>query len=138
MAGLKHGNGRLELCDDGCTFYEGGFGRFAYGVRSVSFDGKGLLASGSGDGKIKLWNTKTGECLRTLSGHGDSVWSVSFDRECLLASASLDGTIKLWNTKTGESLKSLTGHGYGFYSVSFDGEGLLASVSGDGTIKLWN
>ncbi len=35
MAGLKHGNGRLELCDDGCTFYEGGFGldRFnGYGV----------------------------------------------------------------------------------------------------------
>ncbi len=48
-------------------------------VQSVSFDGKGLLASGSGDNTIKLWNTKTGECLRTLSGHGGQVWSVSFD-----------------------------------------------------------
>ncbi len=36
-------------------------------VMSVSFDGDGLLASGSADNMIKLWNTKTGDCLRKLS-----------------------------------------------------------------------
>ena len=41
-------------------------------------------ASGSSDDTIKLWNATTGECLRTLEGHGDYVRSVAFspiDRE---------------------------------------------------------
>jgi len=107
-------------------------------VYSVSFDGKGLLASGSGDKTIKLWNTKTGECLRTLSGHEIYINSVSFNGEGLLASGSGDKTIKLWNTKTGECLRTLTWHGSYVNSVSFDGEDLLASGSDDRTIKLWN
>jgi WD40 repeat protein len=66
-------------------------------VESVSFDGEGLLASGSDDRTIKLWNTKTGECLKTLTGHVENVLSVSFDREGLLASGSGDRTIQFWN-----------------------------------------
>jgi len=78
-----------------------------------------------------MWNTKTGECLRTLSGHGSSVLSVSFDGKGLLASGSYDNTIKLWNTKTGECLRTLTGHGGYVRSVSFDGKvpGLLMERS---------
>ncbi len=106
-------------------------------VTSVSFDREGLLASGSNDTTIKLWNTKTGECLRTLTGHGSFVNSVSFDAEGLLASGSADSTIKLWNTTTGECLRTLTGHGGSVLSVSFDREGRLASGSW-GEIKLWN
>jgi WD40 repeat protein len=74
-------------------------------VLSVSFDREGLFASGSADNTIKLWNTKSGECLRTLSGHGSRVWSVSFDGDGLLASGSWDNMIKLWNTKTGECVR---------------------------------
>lgn len=36
------------------------------------------LASGSDDATIKLWNPNTGECLRTLEGHGDYVRLVAF------------------------------------------------------------
>jgi len=64
-------------------------------VNSVSLDMEGLLASGSDDNSIKLWNTKTGGYLMTLTGHGGSVNSVSFDREGLLASGSDDNSIKL-------------------------------------------
>jgi len=41
------------------------------------------VSSGSFDRTIKLWNTKTRECLRTLTGHGGYVVSVSFDGEGL-------------------------------------------------------
>jgi len=85
-----------------------------------------------------LWNIKTGECIRTLNGHGDRVLSVSFDGDGLLASGSRDNEIKLWNIKTGECIRTLNGHGNSVLSVSFDGEGLLASGSEDNTIKLWN
>ncbi len=63
----------------------------------VSFDQESLLASGSRDNTIKLWNAGTGENLRTLTGHRSFIRSVSFDREGLLASGSDDCTIKLWN-----------------------------------------
>jgi WD40 repeat protein len=41
-------------------------------VRSViwSPDGKNI-ASGSHDKTIKVWNTQTGQCVSTLTGHSD-------------------------------------------------------------------
>ena len=65
-------------------------------VESVAFDSNDILASGSGDRTIKLWNKNTGDLLRTLSGHGDVVFSVAFDSNDILASGSSDFTIKLW------------------------------------------
>ena len=66
-------------------------------VLSVAFDSNNILASGSSDRTIKLWNKNTGHLLRTLIGHGSSVSSVAFDNNDILASGSLDWTIKLWS-----------------------------------------
>jgi len=78
-------------------------------VISVAFslDGK-MLASGSEDQTVKLWNIHTGECLETLHGHSKRVCSVAFSSDGkTLASGSGDETIKLWAFKTGECLKTL-------------------------------
>ncbi len=66
-------------------------------VRSVSFSPDGtLLASGSDDDTIRLWDVATGEEIRTLTGHTSVVTSVSFSPDgTLLASGSRDNTIKL-------------------------------------------
>ena len=65
-------------------------------VQSVNFDGMGLLASGSRDYSIRLWEVSTGNCLKTLEGHTEPVTSVDFDRRGLLASGSWDKSIRLW------------------------------------------
>jgi len=77
-------------------------------VLSVAFspDGKTCL-SGSGDKTLKLWNVKTGECLRTFIGHNHHIHGVAFSpdgKKCL--SGSWDNTLKLWNVQTGECLWS--------------------------------
>ncbi|KAL3248946.1 hypothetical protein ABHI18_011836 [Aspergillus niger] len=110
-------------------------------VRSVAFSGDGqLLASGSDDKTIKLWDAATGALKNTLEGHSGSVSSVAFAGDSqLLASGSADKTIKLWDAATGAFKHTLEGHSSSIITVAFSGDGqLLASGSADKIIKLWH
>jgi WD domain, G-beta repeat/Type II secretion system (T2SS), protein G len=69
------------------------------GVTSVAFSPNGeLLASGSADDTVNLWDVATGKARATLYGHTETVYSVAFSPDNrIVASASLDNTIKLWD-----------------------------------------
>lgn len=69
-------------------------------IMCVSFspDGK-LLATGSADNTVILWNVDTLEILATFKGHSETISSLAFSsRSDRLASGSYDGTVKLWDT----------------------------------------
>ncbi|MEH1943541.1 MAG: serine/threonine-protein kinase [Nostoc sp.] len=106
-----------------------------------------ILASGSWDNTIKLWDVNTGKEIRTLVGHANWVNSVAFSPDGqFLASGSADCTIKLWDVNTGIEIQTLIGHSDSVSSVacsprtptanSKDKE-FVASGSNDYTIKLW-
>ncbi len=109
-------------------------------INSVSFspDAK-ILASGSRDSTIKLWNVSTGQLIRTINDSKPIV-SVSFSSDGkTLASNSGDKSIKLWNVATGKEIKTLNGHSNWVRSLSFSPDSkTLASGSDDKSIKLWN
>src|SRR5258707_8416103 len=79
-------------------------------VESMAFSPDGsLLASGSDDHTIKLWEESSGRELRTLTGHTTAVGSVPFNPDrSLLASGSDDPTIKLWEASSGCQHPTLT------------------------------
>jgi WD40 repeat protein len=59
------------------------------------------LATGGGEGTVKLWDAATGQELLILKGHLEGVHSVAFSPDGKrLATGSLDGTAKLWDAAT--------------------------------------
>jgi WD40 repeat protein len=68
---------------------------------AISADGK-LLASGSGDDTVKLWDAMAATEKATLEGHKGKVTSLAVSSDGkLVVSGSRDGTAKLWDIPVG-------------------------------------
>eukprot|EP00736_Rhodelphis_marinus_P011354 Rmarinus@m.18557 len=107
-------------------------------------DGSKLVATGSQEGRVNLWDTSTlvTRCVRVMEGHTDRICNVSFSpiaASHLLASGSDDRSARLWNFQTGECLHELKGHTNRVSSVVFNPNGkLLVTGSWDRSLILWN
>jgi len=65
-----------------------------------------ILASGSEDMTIKLWDVKTGKLIMTLKGHRDDINSVEFSPDGkFLVSSSCDQTIRIWDLRNGKTVR---------------------------------
>lgn len=109
---------------------------------ALSEDGL-LLASGSFDKTIKIWNVKTGMCLHTLVGHTSGIQSVVFpsqkgNREhYTLASISVDGNVKLWNYSTEQCVRTIQDTNKLAQSIAFDTTGVQLAIGyTDGSINI--
>jgi WD40 repeat protein len=101
----------------------------------------GLIATASLDRTVKVWDTRQGALLATLSGHTDAVRSVAFspDGKTLLSSSS-DGTTRMWNVATATAFATLASGIRGPKKLSratYSPDGATIASLGDGA-RLWD
>lgn len=110
-------------------------------VYEVAFtpDGKRVVSAGAG-GKIRLWDSATGQELGTIEGHEGRVSSLAISTDgSYIASAGYDGSVRLMNAMSGEIIRKMDGHSNAITCLALSLSGnRIASASDDKTIKLWD
>ncbi|RKU46016.1 U3 small nucleolar RNA-associated protein 13 [Coniochaeta pulveracea] len=96
------------------------------------------LASGSQDGKVRVWDLKKRAVVANLESHVSDVRGIDYAAKYhSLVTASRDKTIIWWNTRTWEARK-VTPCFELVEAVGFIGNGEITySAGSNGTIRLW-
>ncbi|WMV57480.1 hypothetical protein MTR67_050865 [Solanum verrucosum] len=82
-----------------------------------------LLASGSFDSTVNLWDVEQGRLLHTLNGHREPIYSIAFSPNGqYLASGSVDKCMNIWSVKEAKIVKTYNGDGI-IFEVCWNKEG---------------
>ncbi|XP_030837047.1 WD repeat-containing protein 17 [Strongylocentrotus purpuratus] len=105
---------------------------------------KDMIATGCGDGKVRVYYIATAndQPLKTFPGHTAKVFHVRWSplRDGILCSGSDDGTIRIWDYTQDSCVNILVGHGAHVRGLMWNPEipYLLISGSWDYTIRVWD
>ena len=99
-----------------------------------------IIASGSFDETIILWDVRSGKYIKILSAHSDPVCCLSFVNDgTMLLSAGYDGLIRGWNMSSRRCIKTL---GFDPTPISFakwtpNGQYIISGTLNN-TIRIWD
>ncbi|PPR08014.1 hypothetical protein CVT24_011075 [Panaeolus cyanescens] len=109
-------------------------------VSSVDFSNDGaFIAVGLGNGDVELWDTETGQKLRTMSGHSAQVGCMSWFNH-IVSSGCEDGSVWHHDVRVGRhKVMELLGHSGAVCGVKWRADGeLLASGGNDNVVNIWD
>jgi len=135
---LVLGDQKLEACMKSLTLSQIGIREGA--TLTLFIEKTAQVLTASKDGTAKIWDTSTGECKRTLTGHHQHLTSAVFSADgSKVLTASWDQTAKIWDASTGECEQTLSGHNHGVVSAVFSADGSeVLTASLNNAAKIWD
>lgn len=114
--------------------------RHSHGITALAWKAEGgLLASGSIDETVKIWDTTTGLEKITLRGSRSAVMSVEWGPGERLATGSSEGGVLIFESIEDQEYLRLPGHTSRATAVAWNPAGtLLASGGDDGFARIWD
>ncbi|KAF2153817.1 WD40 repeat-like protein [Myriangium duriaei CBS 260.36] len=108
-------------------------------VARITFSPDGeLIAAGCYNGQIRLWKTKTGKDIMTVTGPRCRASDVEFSPNGKMIAAAFEHEIRLWDIQTGQQKNCYQGHEGLIRVFSFSPDSkMIASSSVDCTVRLW-
>ena len=101
-----------------------------------------ILASGSWDKNIKIWNIEDRSIMSTLSGHTETVSALCYVKEGVFVSGSLDKSLIIWSQSRPESLtyshRQVTGHKSFIRGIIRINNREIVSGKYIGDLMMWN
>ncbi|EKM61674.1 uncharacterized protein PHACADRAFT_84777 [Phanerochaete carnosa HHB-10118-sp] len=110
------------------------------GVWTVRFgQTERVLATGSGDKTVKLWNLDDFTCVKTFEGHSNSVLRVDFMNAGMqMVSTASDGLLKLWNVRDESCAATMDNHEDKVWALAVSSdERSIVSGAADSVVTFW-
>lgn len=92
--------------------------------------------TGGLDSTIRLWDSATGKCIKTMFGHLEGVWSLAGDTIRVVSGAN-DGMVKSWEPRSGKCDATFVGHRGPVTCVGLS-DSRMASGSEDGEVRIYS
>ncbi|KAI9920872.1 hypothetical protein PsorP6_001751 [Peronosclerospora sorghi] len=129
--------------DGGVTSFNSSVESHTGFVSCVAFNPQGsLVATGSHDESVRLWDVRSGRTVALLGAHQEPVVSVHFHPTdgSLLVTGGYDGFVRVWDVASRQCLRSfITEPTAPVGSVGFTPNGrYVVSSTLDGSVRLWD
>jgi WD40 repeat protein/serine/threonine-protein kinase RIO1 len=108
-------------------------------VAAISPSG-GLVAAGTDDHDLWVWDVETGTPLWKAEGHLGTVMDIEFlPGEPRIVTCGYHGLIRIWDTETGDPTLTLRGHDSGVRDLAISPDGRwFVSAGLDKTVRFWD